>query len=96
MIELLNFLSYLVSLYEYVVIASVVMSWLIGFGVINLQHPFVRSLWQFIQAATEPLLRPIRRFLPDMGGIDISPIILILGCRFIQLVVLPNIAKVFA
>jgi YggT family protein len=94
--ELFDFLGYLVSLYEYVVIANVVLSWLIGFGVVNLQHPFVRSLWQFIQVATEPLLRPIRRFLPDMGGIDISPIILLLGCSFVRFVLIPNLKRVFA
>jgi YggT family protein len=92
MIELLSFVGYLVNLYEYVVIGSVVMSWLIAFNVVNLQNPLVRTIWQFLGAATEPLLKPIRRALPDMGGVDI----LLLGCLFIRSVVLPNIAKVFA
>jgi YggT family protein len=95
MIELLNFISYLVNLYEYIVIGSVVMSWLIGFSVVNLQNPLVRSIWQFLGAATDPLLKPIRRALPDMGGVDISPIILLLGCYFVRSVILPNLAKVF-
>ena len=93
MIELLGFISYIVQLYEYVVIAAVVLSWLIAFNVINSQNPFVRSLLQFIRAATEPLLRPIRRMMPDLGGMDISPIILLLGCLFIRAVIIPNIAK---
>jgi YggT family protein len=99
MLELLNFISYLISLYVYVVIAGVVMSWLISFNVINLYNPVVRTIWDAINAVTEPLLRPIRRFiqriLPDLRGIDISPIFLLLGCMFVQSVIIPNIAKLF-
>ena len=93
MIELLRFIDYLIQLYVYVVIAAVIFSWLIGFNVINAHNPFVRALWQALMAVTEPLLRPIRRVLPDLGGLDISPIILLLACLFIQTVVLPNIAR---
>ena len=74
-------------------IASVVLSWLMAFNVVNPHNQFVRTLWNAFNAVTEPLLRPIRRLLPDLGGIDISPIILLLGCYFVQSVVLPNIAK---
>jgi YggT family protein len=69
------------------------MSWLMAFNVINPYNQFVRSLWQGLNALTEPALRPIRRLLPDLGGIDISPLVLILICFFIQSVILPNIAK---
>ncbi len=95
MIELLGFISYLITLYTYVVIAGVVMSWLMAFGVINAYNPMVRSIWQGLNAVTEPLLRPIRNLLPSMGGIDFSPIFLLLACYFVQTVVLPNIAKAF-
>jgi YggT family protein len=93
MLELLSFISALITLYIYVIIASAVMSWLIAFNVVNLYNPLVRSICQALQAVTEPLQRPIRRLLPDMGGVDISPVLLILGCWFVQSVVLPNIAK---
>ena len=93
MLELLGFISYLITLYTYVVIAVVIVSWLMAFGVINAYNPMVRSIWQGLNAVTEPLLRPIRNALPNMGGIDISPVILLLVCYFIQTVVLPNIAK---
>lgn len=93
MIELLSFISYLITLYTYIVIAAVVMSWLINFNVVNPYNPFVRTLWQGLTAVTEPLLRPIRRLMPDLGGIDISPVILLLLCMFVQSVVIPNIAK---
>jgi YggT family protein len=93
MLEFLGFISYLITLYTYIVIANVIMSWLMAFGVINAYNPMVRSIWQGINAVTEPLLRPIRNMLPSMGGLDISPIILLLACTFVQSVVLPNIAK---
>jgi YggT family protein len=96
MIELLRFISYLIDLYTYIIIAGVVMSWLMAFGVINSSNPMVRSIWEALNAVTEPLLGPIRRALPNMGGIDISPIVLLLGCYFVQSVVLPNIAKLVA
>lgn len=100
MLELLSFISYLITLYTYIVIASVVMSWLISFNVINLYNPVVRTIWDALGAVTEPLLRPILRFtqrlIPDLKGIDISPIFLLLGCMFVQSVIIPNIAKVVA
>ena len=93
MLELLGFISSLITLYIYVIIASAVISWLIAFNVVNPYNQFVRSIWQGLNAVTEPLLRPIRRWMPDLGGIDISPVVLILLCAFVQTVVLPNIAK---
>ena len=91
--ELLGFISYIVQLYIYVIVAGVILSWLIAFGLINGHNPFVRSLYQGLHAVTEPLLGPIRRIMPDLGAIDISPVILIFICIFIQDVLIPNIAK---
>ena len=93
MLELLGFISSLITLYIYVIIASAVMSWLIAFNVVNPYNQFVRSIWQALNAVTQPLLRPIQRWMPDLGGIDISPVVLILLCAFVQTVVLPNLAK---
>lgn len=90
--RMLFFVNYLITLYTYVIIAAVVMSWLINFNVVNPYNPFVRTLWQGLTAVTEPLLRPIRRLMPDLGGIDISPVILLLVCMFVQVVVIGNIA----
>jgi YggT family protein len=72
----------------WLILASVVMSWLIAFNVINLRNPFVQQLHHGLQRLTEPLLAPIRRILPSMGGIDISPIILLVGLQFLKLFVL--------
>lgn len=90
MTELLIFLSQLISIYELIIIASVIMSWLIGFGIVNPYNQIARTIWNFLQAITEPALRPIRRLLPDFGGIDISPIVLLLALQLLQRVVLTN------
>ena len=65
-------------LYTYVIIVVAILSWLIAFNVINIYNDLVRSIWNALNALTEPLLRPIRQMLPSFGGIDISPVILIL------------------
>lgn len=88
LLRLIDFAGYLVQLYVYVVIASVIMSWLMAFGVVNPYNNTVRAIWQGLNAVTEPLLRPIRNLLPNMGGLDLSPVILLLGCFFVQSVVL--------
>ncbi len=95
MIELLRFISYLLTLYVYIIIAAAVLSWLVAFNVVNPRHPFVAVVGEFLYRITEPVLRPIRNLLPNMGGIDISPVIVILIIFFIQSVVIPNIARIF-
>jgi YggT family protein len=71
-------------LYFWVILITVIMSWLIGFNVINGANPYVRQISYALHRLTEPLLGPIRRFLPDLGGIDISPIILIFALLFLE------------
>jgi len=95
MIELLGFISYVLTLYIYVVIAMAILSWLIAFNVVNTRNPIVNMIAEFLYRVTEPALRPIRNMLPNLGGIDISPIILFLIIIFIQSVIIPNIAKLF-
>ena len=93
MIELLQFISYLLTLYVYILVASAILSWLIAFNVVNTHNQVVATIADFLWRITEPVLRPIRSIMPNLGGIDISPVILILIIIFIQNVVLPNIAK---
>ena len=75
---LLDVILIVLQLYTYVIIIVAILSWLIAFNVINIYNDFVRSIWNALNALTEPLLRPIRQVLPNLGGIDLSPIILIL------------------
>ena len=72
------------NLYVWVLIISAVLSWLIAFNVINTRNRFVYTVTDILYRLTEPALRPIRNVLPNLGGIDISPIILILGIFFVQ------------
>lgn len=72
------------GLYCWVVIAAAVMSWLIAFNVVNTRNPSVWTVHDFLYRLTEPVLRPIRRRMPDFGGIDLSALLLILGLFFIR------------
>ncbi|MFO1185529.1 MAG: YggT family protein [Bauldia sp.] len=74
--------------YWWVVIASAVFSWLYAFGVVNERNDVVRIIGKFLYDATEPLLRPLRRILPNLGSIDISPIVLLLGILLIQQIII--------
>jgi YggT family protein len=88
MVPLIGFLVLVIDLYIWVVIASAILSWLIAFNVVNTQNRFVYSVADMLYRVTEPALRPIRSILPNLGGIDISPVILILFLLFIRDVVL--------
>jgi YggT family protein len=74
----------IIDIYFWVVIGSAVMSWLIAFNVINIRNPYVGMIWDTLMRLTEPALAPIRRLLPSLGGIDISPVILLLGLQFLR------------
>jgi YggT family protein len=73
-----------IDIYTWIVIASAIMSWLVAFGVVNTRNQFIRFVVDFLYRITEPLLRPLRRMLPNLGGVDISPVILLLGLFFLR------------
>jgi YggT family protein len=77
----------IITLFIWLLIASAVLSWLIAFNVVNMRNQFVASIADFLYRVTEPALRPIRSVLPNMGGIDISPVILIIGLLFLQRII---------
>ena len=91
----LNIVILALDLYKLVIIAAAVMSWLIAFNVVNIRNDFVRSVWSTLTALTEPVLRRIRGYLPNTGGIDISPVVLFLLIllveQIIQLYVYPYV-----
>ena len=76
-----------INIYFWIILAMVIMSWLVAFGIVNRSNPYVRQIGYALERLTEPLLRPIRRFLPDLGGIDISPIVLLIAMQFFGMLV---------
>ena len=78
MITILSIIQVLLDIVWWIIVVQAIMSWLIAFNVINIYNNVVRSIWTSMNALTEPLLRPIRSMLPAMGGLDISPIVLLL------------------
>lgn len=84
MIALLRTIDLVLDIYTWILIASAVFSWLYAFNVVNSGNRFVASIGEFLYKVTEPVLRPIRKILPDLGGIDISPIIVLLLIYFIR------------
>ena len=85
----------LIWLYIYLLIGAAVLSWLIAFNVVNSQNSTVRAIWDFLYRVTEPGLRPIRAVLPNLGGIDISPVVVIFIIIFLRYVIalyiIPNV-----
>ena len=74
----------ILDIYSAIIIASAIMSWLVAFGVVNVRNQFIRVIVDLLYRVTEPVLRPIRRFLPNLGGIDISPVVALLLIIVIQ------------
>lgn len=92
---LLDVVLVVMQFYIYIVVAMAIFSWLLAFNIINVHNDIVRGIWRFLYAVTEPIMRPIRGFMPNLGGIDISPVILLLLIMFLQNVIVryiyPNV-----
>ena len=85
MIAIFYLVLQILKLYSYVLIANVIVSWLITFNVLNTQNRFVYSLLELTYRLTDPILNKIRRFIPNLGSLDISPVILLLLIWFIEM-----------
>jgi YggT family protein len=94
MLALIRTIDLALDIYTWILIASAIFSWLYAFNVINSSNRFVASVGDFFYRVTEPALRPIRRFLPDLGGIDISPIVLLLIIFFVRQFLWTTIAPI--
>ena len=81
---LLQTISMILQLVWWVFLIMIIMSWLISFNVINTRNQFVAGVWRVVNAITEPILRPIRRIIPPMGGLDLSPIVVFVILFFLQ------------
>ena len=84
MLSLAVLIDKVIDIYTWIVIAGAIISWLVAFSVINVNNQFIRVVVDLLYRLTEPVLRPIRKILPNLGGVDISPVILLLGLFFIR------------
>lgn len=91
---ILQILSMLLNILWWIIIVQAVMSWLLAFNVINTHNEFVRQLWLVLERITEPLYRPIRRIMPDFGGIDLTPIVVLILIAILQGPVLGYLVQV--
>ncbi len=92
MLALFQTIDVALNLYTWIIIAAAVFSWLYAFNVVNPGNRFVGMVGEFLYKVTEPALRPIRRILPDLGGLDISPIVLLLIVFFIRRLMWTSVA----
>ncbi|WP_372426183.1 YggT family protein [Salinarimonas chemoclinalis] len=92
MIALFQTIDLILGLLTWLIIGSAILSWLIAFGVVNMNNDVVRAIYDVLSRLTEPLLRPIRSILPNLGGIDISPIVLLLLIFFLRSFLINDVA----
>ncbi|MEM9783337.1 MAG: YggT family protein [Pseudomonadota bacterium] len=92
MTSFLTIFSLFVDIVLFIIIAQAVLSWLVAFNVININQPFVRQIYMALGQLTEPIYRPIRRLLPDTGGIDLTPLVIIFGLYAIETILYNNLA----
>jgi YggT family protein len=90
----LGIISYLLSILSTIIIVQFVMSILISFNVINTYNDFVAGLWRALTVLTDPIYKPVRRMLPDLGGIDFSPAVVLILINILQRFILPSLVVV--
>ena len=96
MIALLMTLSMILTIVWWIFLIMIIMSWLINFNVINTRNQFVASVWRIVNQITEPLLKPIRRIVPPVGGLDLSPLIVFVIIFFLQSFLANDVPRMLA
>ena len=95
MIAVFSTIDMVLGLYTWIIIGSAIFSWLYAFNVVNPSNRFVGMIGEFLFKATEPALKPIRRIMPDLGGLDISPIVLLIAIFFVRTFIATSLAPMF-
>lgn len=92
MTAIISLIDVILSLYTWIIIGSVILSWLVAFNVVNRHNRIVDMIGEFLHRATEPVLAPIRRILPNLGAFDLSPVVLLLIIFFLRTLLVRDIA----
>ncbi|RMH47710.1 MAG: YggT family protein [Alphaproteobacteria bacterium] len=95
MVSVLQILLMVLSVVKFLIFAHVIMSWLVSFQVLNLRQPLVAQIWHGLGRLLEPIYRPIRRILPPMGGLDLAPLVALLGVYAIEIIIRNNMPYAF-
>ncbi|MDF1608217.1 YggT family protein [Hoeflea sp. YIM 152468] len=95
MIAVFQTIDLVLGLYTWIIIGSAIFSWLYAFNVVNSNNQFVGMIGEFLHKATEPALRPIRQIMPNLGGLDISPIVLLIAIFFVRTFLATSVAPMF-
>jgi YggT family protein len=80
----------LLNIVWFIIIAHVIMSWLINFQVLNLRQPLVAQIWEGLHRLTEPVYSRVRQFIPPMGGLDLAPLVVLIGVAILRIVLINN------
>jgi len=92
MLSIIQIILLVLNVAQFIIIAHIILSWLINFNVLSLSSPIVASMWDGINRLVEPVYTRIRRFLPDLGGIDLAPLVALLAIYAIQIILTNNAA----
>ena len=92
MTSIFQILMLILNIAQFIIIAHIIMSWLINFQVLNLRQPLVASLWNGLNSLLEPLYSRVRRFLPNMGGLDLAPLIVLIAVYALRIILINNMA----
>ena len=93
MTSLIQIIFLLLDVLWYLIVVQVIMSWLVNFGILNMSQPLIIQIWGSINRLLEPVYRPIRNFLPATGGLDIAPLVVIVGIIIIRIIIVNNFAS---
>ncbi len=91
MVSIIQILLLIIGVVRFFVIAHFIMSWLIRFEVLNVRQEFVGQVWYMLQRILEPIYSRVRRFMPDLGGIDLSPIVVLIGLEILRILIINNL-----
>jgi YggT family protein len=84
MIFVAQFLTFLIQLYIFVIVLHIAVSWLIIFKVLDIENPQARNLVNLLQKATDPVIKPVQKYIPPIGGIDLTPVVVIIGLQILS------------